>query len=113
MGMKERSPITTPLEEDHGRLLTLLVREKPSAAPCPPPTAVPTTPEQEQPNLSRPIAELSKKQDEDYDAYRRRERASLVERLAHHWERLDIPAAERKDLSRSHIGLPLAMLAEA
>ncbi|XP_077548497.1 uncharacterized protein LOC144161767 [Haemaphysalis longicornis] len=49
--------------------------------------------------------------DEDLGAYRRRERASLVEQLSLHSERLDIPAAERKDQSRWHPGLHVAMIA--
>lgn len=46
----------------------------------------------------------------DLEAQRRRERASLVERLALYWERLDIPEAEREDVQRSHSGLTDAAL---
>lgn len=48
----------------------------------------------------------------DLETHRRRERASLVERLALYWERLDTPKAERDLLQRSHSGITAATLDE-
>lgn len=46
----------------------------------------------------------------DLEAQRRREHASLVERLSLYWERLDTPKAEREELQRAHSGLTAAAL---
>lgn len=46
----------------------------------------------------------------DLEAWRRRERASLVEQLSLYWDRLDTPKAEREELQRAHSSLTAATL---